>query len=112
EHDTAAARISHVPHAVAAALTLSAADPLSRNMAAGSFRDGTRVARTRPQLAAAMCSGNAAPVRAELDRLIAELTRARDLVDEAAAFTDWYTPAHRLREDWPEPPGEAETVPL
>src|SRR5436305_382876 len=46
EHDDAVAAISHVPHLLAAALAAQAgeAGPLALNLAASSFRDGTRVA--------------------------------------------------------------------
>ena len=55
------AAVSHVPHLLAAALAATAAaDPLAATLAAGSFRDGTRVAASRPELIAAMCGGNAA----------------------------------------------------
>lgn len=112
EHDSAAARISHVPHVAAAALTLLAADPLSRAMGAGSFADGTRVAQTRPELAAAMCVGNAEPVRAELDRLIAGLTAARDRLADAGRFRDWYAAAGALRTDWPPAAGDIRDMPV
>ena len=48
EHDAAAAAISHLPHLLAEALAVTAADvPLAFALAAGSFRDGTRVAGDR-----------------------------------------------------------------
>ncbi|WP_117215758.1 prephenate dehydrogenase, partial [Allorhizocola rhizosphaerae] len=51
EHDRAVAAISHVPHLVASALAALAADDLlALTLGAGSFRDGTRVAATRPEL--------------------------------------------------------------
>ena len=61
-HDDAQARISGLPHLLAAALAVAGADggPLARTLAAGSFRDGTRVAGSRPELIAALCDGNAA----------------------------------------------------
>lgn len=49
EHDAAAAAISHLPHLLAEALAVVAGDvPLAFALAAGSFRDGTRVAATAP----------------------------------------------------------------
>jgi prephenate dehydrogenase len=111
EHDTAVARISHVPHVVAAALAAGAADPLPLALGAGSFRDGTRVAATRPALTAAMCGGNAPAVRAELDSLIGRLTDARRLLDEpdpVRALTPWLEPGHTVRAGWPPEPGKAE----
>ena len=62
EHDAAAAAISHLPHLLAEALAVTAADvPLAFALAAGSFRDGTRVAATAPDLVRAMCEANAEP---------------------------------------------------
>lgn len=78
-HDDAAARISHVPHLVAAALAQVGATggPLSLTLAAGSFRDGTRVAATRPELTRAMCETNAAYVLGAMDEILAQLGVAR-----------------------------------
>jgi prephenate dehydrogenase len=61
EHDRAVARISHLPHLLAAVLASAGLDggSLALRLAAGSFRDGTRVAGTRPELTAAMCGANA-----------------------------------------------------
>ncbi|WP_051515618.1 prephenate dehydrogenase/arogenate dehydrogenase family protein [Candidatus Blastococcus massiliensis] len=82
EHDAAVAAISHVPHLLAAALARAAADagPLALALAAGSFRDGTRVIGSDPAFVTAMVEGNAGPtaealtrVRAHLDRPWAEL---------------------------------------
>ena len=59
EHDAAAAAISHLPHLLAEALAVTAGDvPLAFALAAGSFRDGTRVAGTAPDLVRAMCEAN------------------------------------------------------
>ena len=69
EHDAAAAAISHLPHLLAEALAVTAGDvPLAFALAAGSFRDGTRVAATAPDLVRAMCEANADQLRAVLDR--------------------------------------------
>ena len=60
EHDAAAATISHLPHLLAEALAITAGEvPLAFALAAGSFRDGTRVAATAPDLVRAMCEANA-----------------------------------------------------
>ena len=49
EHDAAAAAISHLPHLLAESLAATAGEvPLAFALAAGSFRDGTRVAATAP----------------------------------------------------------------
>ncbi|NEK84325.1 prephenate dehydrogenase/arogenate dehydrogenase family protein [Blastococcus saxobsidens] len=77
EHDDAVAAISHVPHLLAAALAAAAADagPLALALAAGSFRDGTRVIGSDPAFVTAMVEGNAAPTAAALARVRAELDR-------------------------------------
>jgi prephenate dehydrogenase len=77
EHDAAVAAVSHVPHLLAAALAAAASEagPLALALAAGSFRDGTRVAGSDPALVTAMVEGNAGPAAAALDRVLAQLAR-------------------------------------
>ncbi|RBY87323.1 prephenate dehydrogenase/arogenate dehydrogenase family protein [Blastococcus sp. TF02A-26] len=77
EHDDAVAAISHVPHLLAAALAAAAgqAGPLALSLAAGSFRDGTRVAASDPALVTAMVEDNAGPTAAALARVQEQLTR-------------------------------------
>ncbi|MGX5653581.1 prephenate dehydrogenase/arogenate dehydrogenase family protein [Geodermatophilus nigrescens] len=77
EHDDAVAAVSHVPHLLAAALAAAAgtAGPLALSLAAGSFRDGTRVIGSDPAFVTAMVEGNAGPTRAALARVLAELER-------------------------------------
>ncbi|MGY1644516.1 prephenate dehydrogenase/arogenate dehydrogenase family protein [Geodermatophilus sp. SYSU D00703] len=77
EHDEAVAAISHVPHLLAAALAAAAgeAGPLALALAAGSFRDGTRVIASDPAFVTAMVEGNAGPTAAALARVQAQLAR-------------------------------------
>ncbi|MGY1631475.1 prephenate dehydrogenase/arogenate dehydrogenase family protein [Geodermatophilus sp. SYSU D01186] len=77
EHDDAVAAISHVPHLLAAALAAAAgeAGPLALALAAGSFRDGTRVIASDPAFVTAMVEGNAGPTAAALARVQAQLAR-------------------------------------
>ncbi|MGA7051888.1 MAG: prephenate dehydrogenase/arogenate dehydrogenase family protein, partial [Mycobacterium sp.] len=79
EHDAAAAAISHLPHLLAEALAVTAADvPLAFALAAGSFRDGTRVAASPPDLVRAMCEGNSGQLVPAIDQVIDLLSRARE----------------------------------
>lgn len=115
EHDVAVAAVSHLPHLVASALSERGAAPLAGRLAAGSFRDGTRVAATRPALTAAMCGANATAVAAELDHLLAALTHARDLLtspDPTSALETWLAPGSDVRRQWPADGGPAETLPI
>ena len=115
DHDTAVARISHVPHLFAAVLAGQLqGDPLAGALAAGSFRDGTRVAATRAELTAAMCGGNAAPVRRELERLIGELRTLAGALGEPhpiSALAPLLRPGAESRRAWPAAPGEPAEVP-
>jgi len=79
EHDAAAARVSHLPHLLAAVLASVGADggPLALALGAGSFSDGTRVATSRPELVRAMCEGNRTALVEALDEALGRLGAAR-----------------------------------
>ncbi len=79
EHDAAVARISHLPHILAAVLAATGADggPLALSLAAGSFGDGTRVAGTRAELVLAMCDGNRSALLTAVDDALGRLGAAR-----------------------------------
>jgi prephenate dehydrogenase len=88
EHDDAVAAISAVPHLLAAALAAAAAEagPLALSLAAGSFRDGTRVIGSDPAFVTALVEGNAGPAATALDRVRAQLARpVADLVADGHA---------------------------
>jgi prephenate dehydrogenase len=105
EHDRAVAQVSHVPHLLAAALARQlAGNPLAGALAAGSFRDGTRVAATRAELTAAMCGGNAAEVEHTLQAVLGDLHHLHDLLeasDPIAALIPPLAAASDLRRAWP-----------
>ncbi|MEV6630102.1 prephenate dehydrogenase/arogenate dehydrogenase family protein [Actinoplanes sp. NPDC051470] len=116
EHDRVVAGVSHVPHLLAAALTGAIeGDPLAAALAAGSFRDGTRVAATRPELIAAMCGGNAAAVTEALDQVLRSLQAMRTELsaeDPVAALGPLLAPASAARAAWPPVPGEQAELPV
>jgi prephenate dehydrogenase len=115
EHDRVVAQVSHVPHLFAAALAGQLRDnPLAGTLAAGSFRDGTRVAATRVELTAAMCGGNASAVGAQLDELIGVLRQLRTLLgaaDPVQALLPALGAAAELRRAWPAPAAAAGDMP-
>ncbi|WP_373868448.1 prephenate dehydrogenase [Micromonospora yangpuensis] len=81
QHDSVVALCSHVPHLVAGALAGAAhraelGDAVLA-LAAGSFRDGTRVAGSPPGRTANMLLGNR-------ERVLAELAAVRAFLDELA----------------------------
>ena len=115
EHDRAVATVSHVPHLLATALAEAAAgDPLAALLAAGSFRDGTRVAASSPDLVAAMCGGNAASAGPALDAVLHGLRAMRAVLDgpePVTALRPLLTAGHAARRAWPPTAGEAHQVP-
>ncbi len=93
DHDAAVARVSHVPHVLAAELLAGAAQPplaaVALALAAGSFRDGTRVARTDPARTQAMIEHNAAWVASAVRQAASDLLLLADDL-EAEASTSWF----------------------
>ncbi|HEX9529755.1 MAG TPA: prephenate dehydrogenase/arogenate dehydrogenase family protein [Acidimicrobiales bacterium] len=87
-HDALVAMVSHVPHLTAAALMeLAAADAEEHvallRMAAGGFRDMTRVAAGHPGIWPDICAENAGAILATLDRLVGRLSAVREVVARA-----------------------------
>jgi prephenate dehydrogenase len=98
EHDAAAATISHLPHLLAEALAITAGEvPLAFALAAGSFRDGTRVAATAPDLVRAMCEANADQLLPVLERTLALLSNARDALAAKSPLTELVEGGHAAR---------------
>ena len=98
EHDAAAAAISHLPHLLAEALAVIAGEvPLAFGLAAGSFRDGTRVAGTAPDLVRAMCEGNSGQLVPALDRVIELLGRAGESLAHQDSVADLVEAGHAAR---------------
>jgi len=74
EHDAAIALVSAVPHVISASLLhLVMDDPSAMSLAAGSFRDITRVSLSDPHLWADLFVANRADVTVTLSHLVQEL---------------------------------------
>ena len=98
EHDAAAATISHLPHLLAEALAVTAGEvPLAFALAAGSFRDGTRVAATAPDLVRAMCEANADQVLPVLERTLDLLGQTRDALAAKMPVSEVVEAGHAAR---------------
>lgn len=85
QHDDLVAVVSHVPHLAAATLMRIADDRSEEHMAllrlaAGGFRDMTRIASGRPGIWLDICEQNKASIVRGLDALILGLTDMRDVV--------------------------------
>lgn len=113
DHDRAVARVSSLPHLIAAALTMGAADdPLALSLAAGSFRDASRVAATRPELTAAMCGGNSAALSIEATAMMTRLRDVLPALDEPERLAAWFAAASRVRRNWPPVADERTELPI
>jgi prephenate dehydrogenase len=87
-HDAIVADVSHVPHLTAAVLMAMAADRSVEHrallrLAAGGFRDMTRIAASPPDIWPDICAENRSAITASLDRLIDSLGQVRSLVANA-----------------------------
>ncbi|MGE5697475.1 MAG: prephenate dehydrogenase [Candidatus Sericytochromatia bacterium] len=98
EHDAAAAAISHLPHLVAEAVAATAGEvPLAFALAAGSFRDVTRVAATTPELVRAMCEANTGELLPVLNRAIELLTRTSAALTDQGSVAELVDAGHAAR---------------
>jgi prephenate dehydrogenase len=85
DHDRLVAVVSHVPHLVAATLMNAASRTAESHgallrLAAGGFRDMTRVAAGQPSIWPDICADNAAAIVAALDHVLSDLATIRDQV--------------------------------
>ncbi len=110
EHDHHVALLSHLPHVLAGALLLAAEDLPHWEVAAGSWRDLTRVGGVDPRLWSEILYGN----RDELGRVIGELCEAltafRGTLEAAdeGSLAEWLEKAKRAKKA----SGPAESVPV
>ena len=85
-HDELVALVSHVPHLTAATLMGLAADVSAEHatllrLAAGGFRDMTRIAAGHPGIWPDICADNRDAILVTLDSLLAALSKMRATVD-------------------------------
>lgn len=86
-HDDAVARISHLPHVVAAALAEAAEkgpvpDEVLRLLIAGGFKSTTRIAASPPEMWRDICLTNREAVLASLRDFEASLARFREALEQ------------------------------
>jgi prephenate dehydrogenase len=107
-HDQLVAVVSHVPHLTAATLMGLASDRAAEHaallrLAAGGFRDMTRVASGRPGIWLDICAENRTAIVEVLDQLIDGLSEVRDIVgaDDREALYARLTAARQARANLP-----------
>lgn len=116
-HDDFVALISHVPHLTAATL-MGLADERSEEhlallrLAAGGFRDMTRIASGRPDIWLDICRQNNDAIVRTLDRFISELTAVRDVVknNDGTQLLQRLERARRARMNLPSRAGRVEDL--
>ena len=107
-HDEVVAAVSHLPHVAAAALVNALGQtankiPLAMALAAGGFRDTTRVASGLPDLWADICLHNRAPVLRSIAYLQDELEKVQEalLTQDAQILEGFFDRARVLRSQVP-----------
>ena len=107
-HDQLVAVVSHVPHLTAATLMGLASDRAEEHaallrLAAGGFRDMTRVASGRPGIWLDICAENRVAIVDVLDQLIDGLREVRDIIgaDDRDALYARLTAARQARVNLP-----------
>ncbi len=106
-HDYATAAISHVPHVVSASLVNlvkdnDSEDELMKTIAAGGFKDITRISSSSPVMWQQICSTNADNISELLGRYIDSLFDIKLAIDEhdEDKILDFFTSARTYRESF------------
>lgn len=107
-HDSLVALVSHVPHLTAATLMCLAAEGAEEHaallrLAAGGFRDMTRIAAGHPGIWPDICAENRDAIVEALDRLRSSLDSVRELVStgDRNGLLHWLEGARNARTNLP-----------
>jgi prephenate dehydrogenase len=100
EHDRAVALTSHLPHALALALVHVAENMPYPQLIGGSFRDGTRVAASSPELWRDIFLHNREHVLWAIDEFVGQLQEVRFAIEseDAETIQRLFTEARMLRQ--------------
>lgn len=117
EHDYVTAAVSHLPHVIASSLVnlveTSDTEGVMKLIAAGGFKDITRIASSSPDMWQQICLTNRSNISALLGRYIDTLQRIRGQIDSGAAqeIYDFFDNARRYRDSFISvPSGSIKTV--
>ena len=107
EHDHMTALVSHFPHLVAASLVhqldKESEYPLARQLAAGGFRDTTRIASSNPVMWRDITLHNSAMITNQLTRWMEEMETLRDLLEKGdpEEIQSYFARAKSARDELP-----------
>lgn len=109
DHDHVTGTISHLPHIIAASLVnfvkkSDTEDELMKNLAAGGFKDITRIASSSPTMWQQICIQNRENISRILNDFIRELTQAKTLVDNSSeqGIYDFFDHSRNYRNSMPD----------
>ncbi len=107
KHDQVTAAISHLPHIIASSLVnlvknSDSEDGLMKMLAAGGFKDITRIASSSPVMWQQICLTNTENIKQLLDNYIHDLTQFRDTLDtkDALALYSFFDEARQYRDSF------------
>ena len=105
EHDYATAAVSHLPHMLAYSLVnlvhdIDSPQETMKTIAAGGFRDVTRIAASSPVMWQNICSSNKEKLLDLMDKYIDEISNLRDDIasDNKDELLEYYGDAKEYRE--------------
>lgn len=109
QHDYVTGAISHLPHVLAASLVdfvkeHDTAEQIMRTLAAGGFKDITRIASSSPTMWQDICLTNSAQICTLLGEYITELNSIRQRIasQDASGLYDFFAEAKESRDSMPD----------
>lgn len=107
QHDRSAAVISHLPHIISAGILRLAMEEQGKSgkvleLAAGSFRDMTRISSSPPEIWVDVCMSSKEAITSAIKRFEGILAEVRNQIEasDVSAIEELFTEAKRLRETW------------
>ncbi|HAG04860.1 MAG TPA: prephenate dehydrogenase/arogenate dehydrogenase family protein [Lachnospiraceae bacterium] len=101
-HDRCVAAVSHLPHIVASTLVntvkdLSDKDGYMHSIAAGGFKDITRIAGSSPEVWSSICTENKKEIISALDAFIYRLTQIKNNIEKDESTEEFFACAREYR---------------
>lgn len=107
QHDFITAAISHLPHVIAASLVnlvkeSDSPDGIMKMIAAGGFKDITRIASSSPDMWQQICTSNSENISELLGNYIANLLTVKEALDDkdSLALNSFFTEARVYRDSF------------
>nr|MCR5186667.1 prephenate dehydrogenase [Clostridia bacterium] len=104
-HDHITASISHVPHIVAASLVnmvkeLDDEDEMMKCLAAGGFKDITRIASSDPTMWESICSENKDEILSILAKFKEKISEFEDRISDTSKLYDFFSSSKKYRDSF------------